>query len=107
MPTNISYYHFIREEEFYNQYIAIKYINIVGLFRIAEGKHIYLKLKSSQKIKLFKLILEWLLNLIYYKCSAIYIESNCVDPLIIQANFMLSSLIGYDNHSILSTMLEQ
>lgn len=82
MPTNITYYHFIREKEFITQYVAIKYILVVGFYQIKRKEHVLIKMKTSQKVQLFTLLLEWLLTLVYYRCSAIYIKSNCVDPLI-------------------------
>lgn len=104
MPTNITYYHFIREKEFYTQYVAIKYILVVGLY---QEQHIFLKMKTTQKLYIFKLLLEWLLTLVYYRCSAIYIKSNCVDPLIFEAHLLLSAFLGHSGNSILSSLTEQ
>lgn len=103
MPTNITYYHFIREKEFYTQYIAIKYILVAGLY---QEPHIFHKMKTAQKIYIFKLLLEWLLTLVYYRCSAIYIRSNCVDQLVFEAHLLLSVLLGYGGNSILSSLTE-
>jgi hypothetical protein len=101
MPTNITYYHFIREKEFYTQYVTIKYILVAGLH---QPHHIFHKMKTNQKVYVFQLLLEWLLALVYYRCSAIYIASHCVDPLIFQANLLLSVLLGYGGNSILSSL---
>lgn len=103
MPTNITYYHFIREKEFYTQYVTIKYILVAGLH---QSHHIFHKMKTTQKLYIFQLLLEWLLALVYYRCSAIYITSSCVDPLIFQANLLLSVLLGYGGNSILSSLTE-
>lgn len=54
MPTNITYYHFIREKEFYTQYVTIKYILVAGLH---QPSHIFQKMKTNQKVYIFQLLL--------------------------------------------------
>lgn len=55
---------------------------------------------------MFHLVLDWLYCLIKYRCSAIYLSSSCVDPLIYQTNLVLAALLGYDQQSLLGNMLE-
>jgi hypothetical protein len=68
--------------------------------------HIFSKMKTSQKVYLFNMLLEWLLALVNYRCSAIYISSSCVDPLIYQAHLLLCVLLGEGGYSILSSLIE-
>jgi hypothetical protein len=79
VPTNITYYHFMREKEFYTHFVALKYVIVVGIGR----PHAPLfKMKTHKQLALLRLLLEWLLGLIHYRCSALYLKSTCVDPLI-------------------------
>ena len=53
-PTNITYYHFNREKEFYTKYIAFRYIMVVGLQQVHLGHHVIGKLKTHYRHTLFR-----------------------------------------------------
>jgi flagellar motor switch protein FliG len=63
-------------------------------------------MKTTQKLYIFRLLLEWLLTLVYYRCSAIYIRSNCVDHLIFESHLLLAALLGHNGNTILSSLTE-
>lgn len=67
-----------------------------------------MKIKGSYRLEFFRLLLDWLFTLIQYRCSAIFVNSSCVGPLINQTYLLLSALLGFDGHSfILNYMSEQ
>lgn len=103
VPANITFYHFIRQKEYYAHMIALRYFMIVG---ITHKSNILSKFKHQNRFEMFQLFLDWLYNLIKYRCSAIYLSSSCVDPLIYQTNLVLASLLGYEQQSLLGSMLE-
>lgn len=106
MPANIAFYHFIREKKYYAHLVIVRYIIIVGL---AHKEHnVFHKLKNSYRLEFFRLLSDWLYNLIHYRCSAIYLNSSCVSPLITQTYILLSAMLGFDGHSqILTNMVEE
>lgn len=73
---------------------AVRFVLVVGLSQLDGHPHILIKLKTQQRLHLFKLVLDWILSLISYRCSALYIKSSCLDPLIFQAHLLLSGLLG-------------
>jgi len=83
--------------------VALRYFMVVG---ITQKNNILSKFKHENRCEMFQLFLDWLYNLIKYRCSAIYLSSSCVDPLIYQTNLVLASLLGYDQQSLLGSMLE-
>lgn len=104
VPTNITYYHFMREKEFYTHLVALKYVLVVG---IATPHPPLFKMKTHRQLALLRLLLEWLLGLVHYRCSALYLRSSCVDPLIREAHLLLGVLLGSPQHSPVSTLPEQ
>lgn len=103
VPANITFYHFIRQKEYYGHVVALRYFLVVG---IAPKRNILTKFKYQNRCELFQLVLDWLYSLIKYRCSAIYLSSSCVDPLIYQTNLLLAALLGYDSQSLLGSILQ-
>jgi hypothetical protein len=98
VPANITLYHFIREKEYYAHLITIRYVLLVGLTR---DQNIFMKIKGTYRLELFRLLLDWLFTLIQYRCSAIFLNSSCVGPLITQTYLLLSAMLGLDGHYFL------
>ena len=105
MPANITSYHFIREKHYYAHLVTIRYILLVGLTN--KENNTFMKIKSSYRLSLFRLLLDWLFTLITYRCSAIYLNSSCVPPLIFQTYLLLFSLLGCDGHSLLLNYMNE
>ena len=104
VPANITFYHFIREKEYYAHLVALRYFMVVGIRN--RNHNIFSKFKYQNRCELFLLLLDWLFNLIKYRCSAIYLSSGCVDPLIYQTNLVLAAVFGFDERSLFGNMLE-
>ena len=84
IPTNITYFHFMREDELYSHYTAILYILHCGHLNESLQKriHIYRRLSDLQHKKMLKLFSHWLFDMVKYICSAIYIKSYTMPHLI-------------------------
>lgn len=82
--------------------VVLRYFMLVGINR---ERNILAKFKYENRYEMFQLFIDWLFTLIKYRCSAIYLSSSSVDPLIYQTNLVLASLLGYDQQSLLGSML--
>ena len=105
VPNNITLYHFIREKDYYAHFVIVRYILLVGLTNIQHN--LFSKLKSTYRIELFRLLIEWLHTLIEYRCSGIYINSSCVAPLISQTYLLLSTLLAFNGSALLLNQIDE
>ena len=103
-PTNITYYHFNREKDFYTKYTAFRYILVVGLQHVETGHHVLRKLRTQQRVQMWGSLQAWLLSFVHYRCSAIYLPSSCADPLIWQTHYLAAALQGHGQESIFAAL---
>jgi hypothetical protein len=95
VPTNITFFHFMRENDIYMHYVAIKYALKFGDDLVMIKNYNKSKIfgeKNNEKNNLIELLIEWLFDLISYRCSALYIESCTIDRLIEQSYFLLNRI---------------
>jgi hypothetical protein len=96
----------MREKDFYIHYNALKYILEIGqigsLFRSTNKNiDVFSRLSIDNRLTYFKLISHWLYDMVKYKCSAIYIQSNTLPYLIVMNAIILCALLNCDKINIL------
>lgn len=84
----------------YMHFIAIRYALTLGhslsLTNSSKAKHsrsVYEKMKAKDKIYFYQYLLQWLFKLVSYRCSAIYLQSSTIDPLIEETFMLLNALL--------------
>lgn len=106
VPANISYFHFMREKDFYIHYNALKYVIEVGQAGTtgkAAGRSldVFSRLSIENRLHFIKLISHWLYDMVKYKCSAIYLESKTLPHLIVLNAIVLFGLLDCERTNLL------
>ena len=93
VPTNITYFHFMREKDLYSHYISILYGLEFGHLNssLSEGRHIYGKISDDDQRKMLKIFSHWLYDMVKYYGSAIYLKSETMPHLI---NVLYTFVVG-------------
>ena len=84
VPANISYFHFMREKDFYVHLITMRYIIKAGHINKSylRRSHIFEYIKTEAKVIFLRLLSHWLYDMVKYHCSAIYLMSSTLPHLI-------------------------
>jgi hypothetical protein len=85
----------------------MKYILCVGNIRKKERVSVFDGLEELAMVKMFKHTINWLYQMVSYKCSAIYIENEIVEQLIEVTFLVLCGLIGGQENIMLSIERKQ
>ena len=93
VPTNITYFHFMREKDLYSHYISILYGLEFGHLNssLQDGRHIYEKISDDDQRKMLKIFSHWLYDMVKYYGSAIYLKSETMPHLI---NALYTFVVG-------------
>jgi hypothetical protein len=97
VPTNATYFHFLRDSEFYFHYVVVRYVLIVGdshHLRNVSETNIYSKINADLKKSIFSLLIEWLYDLVDYRNSAIYVQNTAIEHLISSTFILVCGLLG-------------
>ena len=102
VPANISYFHFMREKDFYIHLVALRYVIKAGNVNkcYLRGTHIFADIRTEIKTILLELLSHWLYDMVKYYCSAIFIPSPTLPHLIDILAVVLCGLVHQDKANI-------
>lgn len=93
VPANISYFHFMRERDLYTHYCTLKYVLEAGHVGSLHPE-VFSKMKTDSRLLYIRLLSHWLYDMVKYKCSAIYLQSQTLPHLITINAAILCGLMG-------------
>lgn len=105
VPANVSYFHFMREKDFYIHLTALRYAVRAGYLNRSYLRqvHVFAQISSEVKVILLRLISHWLYDMVKYCCSTIYIESKTLPHLVEVLTVIICGLIEEKRENMLDS----